>query len=75
MLETRDFELIQQAFNKRVDKVSVEGLFEIPTNSLCHTYRKYDSAYFEEIILTYNVEKRVAQNYRERHLITNQAIF
>jgi len=35
------------------------------------TYRKYNQAYYEEIVITSGtVEQRVAQNYREKFLIT-----
>ena len=41
----------------------------------CHTYRKYNQAYFEEILIDYAVEQRVAQNYRERFLVSPEDIF
>lgn len=40
-----------------------------------NSYRKYDQAYFEEILVTNNIESRVAKNYRERFLITREDIF
>ena len=40
-----------------------------------HTYRKYNQAYYEEILIDYHIESRVAQNYRERFLITPEEIY
>ena len=39
------------------------------------TYRRYNQAYFEEIVINNDVEQRVAQNYRERFLITAEDIY
>ncbi len=39
------------------------------------TYRKYNQAYYEEIVINNEVEARVAQNYRERFLQTAEDIF
>jgi len=39
------------------------------------TYRKYNQAYYEEIVINNNVESRVAQNYRERFLVTAEDIY
>ena len=39
------------------------------------TYRKYNQAYFEEIVINNDIEERVAQNYRERFLVTAEDIY
>ena len=39
------------------------------------TYRKYNQAYFEEIVINNEIEERVAQNYRERFLVTKEDIY
>jgi hypothetical protein len=39
------------------------------------TYRKYNQAYFEEIVINNDIEARVALNYRERFLVTPEDIF
>jgi hypothetical protein len=39
------------------------------------SYRKYNQAYYEEIVINNDVEQRVAQNYRERFLVTAEDIF
>jgi len=37
-------------------------------------YRKYNEAFYEEILIDYAVEPRVAKNYRERFLIKEEQI-
>jgi len=37
-------------------------------------YRKYNEAFYEEILIDYAVEPRVAKNYRERFLISEEQI-
>lgn len=39
------------------------------------TYRKYNQAYYEEIVINNDVESRVAQNYRERFLVSAEDIY
>jgi len=39
------------------------------------TYRKYNRAYFEEIVINYNIEPRIARNYREKFLVTAEDIY
>jgi len=39
------------------------------------TYRKYNQAYYEEIVINNEIESRVAQNYRERFLVTAEDIY
>ena len=43
----------------------------------CHSYRKYNQAYYEEIVILNegSVEARVVQNYRERFLVTQEDIY
>lgn len=38
-------------------------------------YRRYNQAFYEEILIDYNVESRVAQNYRERFLVSSEDVF
>lgn len=38
------------------------------------SYRKYNQAFYEEIVINYKVESRVAFNYRERFLVTAEDI-
>ena len=37
--------------------------------------RKYTQAYYEEILIDYGVEARVAKNYRERFLVDKEEIY
>jgi len=39
------------------------------------TYRRYDRAYFEEIVINNSVEPRIAKNYREKFLVAAEDIF
>lgn len=41
----------------------------------CHSYRKYNQAFFEEIVINNDVEERVALNYRERFLVSAEDIY
>jgi len=72
-LETRDFELIRLTFEKFSTKQSVDGHFKISSSMISRSYRQYNTAYFEEIILQYQIEERKAMNYRERFLIDSEA--
>ena len=44
------------------------------SNLKAQVYRKYNQAYYEEILIDYNVDQRVAQNYRERFLVSSEDI-
>jgi len=39
------------------------------------TYRRYNRAYFEEIVINNDVEPRVARNYREKFLVSAEDIY
>jgi len=45
-----------------------EQTFQVKSNN----YRKYNEAFYEEILIDYALEPRVAKNYRERFLITKE---
>ena len=45
-----------------------------PSQLKCANYRAYNVAYFEEVLIHYMAESRVAQNYRERFLTTPKAL-
>jgi len=40
----------------------------------CSRYREYNVAYFEEVLIHYMAEPRVAQNYRERFLSSSKEL-
>ena len=76
-LNNRDYELIRQSFDKHITKMNVEQFGYDPrkTSIKCHSYRKFNQAYYEEIVINYSVESRVAQNYREQFLVTAEDIY
>ena len=76
LLNTRDYELIQVCFRKRPTKVAVADMFTIG-NPICYSYKQYNPAFFEEVLLdsSSKIENRVGKNFRERFLITSEAIY
>ena len=61
LLNTRDYELIRQTFKKITTKIDIKQFYKEPFSIKASTYRKYNQAYYEEIIITSgNVEERVA---------------
>ena len=83
LLSHRDYELISLTFKKQSTKINLTNFFEKSFPMKCTTYRHYDQAYYEEVIITSKdpltnedlVEARVAQNYREKFLVTAEDIF
>ena len=80
LLNTRDYELIRLSFNRNTTKLALT-LFQdfgpddkIPVLKAA-TYRQYTPAYYEVIIIYNEIEPRVAQNYRERFLVTPKDIY
>lgn len=75
LLNTRDYELIRASFSKFTTKVTqLLSHQKIPPQK-SSTYRKYNQAYYEEIVINNMVEERVAQNYRERFLASKEDIY
>jgi len=68
MILDRDFELIDLMIGKVTTKINIlsAGASGLKSN----TYRAYNRAYFEEIIINYDVEQRVANDFRRRYLKT-----
>ena len=57
LLNHRDYEMISTLFDKRVEKHNLASFGYQSTNDLlCHSYRKYNQAYFEEIVINNYVE-------------------
>ena len=69
LLNQRDYELIKLSFNKFTTKINLLLFFKSTFTMKANHYRKYNEAYYEEILIDYAVEPRVAKNYRERFLI------
>jgi hypothetical protein len=60
LLNQRDYELIRMTFDKYSLKLNLKEFYEQVAPLKAHTYRKYNQAYYEEIVIDYNVEERVA---------------
>jgi len=76
LLLERDYELIRECFSKTALKIDLSKLYQRGTRTyISRSYRKYNPAYFEEILLNYNVDERVAMNYRERFIIDSEATY
>ena len=57
LLETRDYDIIRRSFDKYVIKINNEALgYECAKQEKCHRYRKYNQAYFEEILINNKIE-------------------
>mmetsp|Transcript_30409 Transcript_30409/g.46583 ORF Transcript_30409/g.46583 Transcript_30409/m.46583 type:complete len:116 (-) Transcript_30409:3011-3358(-) len=77
LLVTRDYDLIKESFTKFTMKKDLGKMykFEPETGFISHSYRRYNAAYFEEVLLSQQVDARVAKNYRERFLIEAESIY
>lgn len=75
LLQTRDFVLIELIFNKYALKKKFDDLVEPGTTFICDSFRVYNPAYFEEIIMEFNVEPRVTNNFRKRFLVDNESVY
>ena len=71
LLVNRDYEMITACIGKYPNKIKLEQ-FGLPadTGVLCLNYRRYNQAYFEEIVINFKVEPRVALHYRQQFLST-----
>lgn len=76
LLKTRDYDLIRVSFQKFTTKLRIKGFTEDSQEERLksRTYRKYNQAFFEELLIDNRVDERIALNYRERFLITGDEI-
>tara|TARA_B110000285_G_scaffold150890_1_gene168441 strand:- start:2565 stop:3008 length:444 start_codon:yes stop_codon:yes gene_type:complete len=74
-LKQRDYDLIRLSFEKQVSKLKISDFYKTPVTLKSLNYRQYNQAFYEEILIDFTVEQRVAQNYRERFLISPQDIY
>ena len=74
LLKTRDYELIRLSFEKFTAKLNILNFFKQPQTLKSVTYKNYNQAYYEEILIDFQVESRVALNYRERFLTKKEQI-
>jgi len=71
----RDYDLINITFSKNSIKIATDQFFKEKLKSIkSQKYRTYNQAYYEEILIDYATEPRVAQNYRERFLINAEEV-
>jgi hypothetical protein len=76
LLKTRDYELIKVSFTKFTTKLKIKGFTDDEQVSLKSVkYRKYNEAFYEELLIDYRVEARISQNYRERFIVTPEEIY
>jgi len=76
LLITRDYELIRESFSKLSIKLDTSEFFDVPSSKfISRSYRLYNAAYFEEVLLSEQIDGRVALNYRERFLVEPIAIY
>ena len=40
-----------------------------------NSYRRYNQAFYEEILIDFHVEQRISQNYREKFITTQEDIY
>ena len=69
-LKQRDYEIIRLTFDKMTTKLNMNQFYKKSFSLKSQNYRKYTQAFYEEILIDYAIEPRVAQNYRERFLST-----
>jgi hypothetical protein len=61
LLNSRDYEMIRLTFEKHTTKIDMKIFYKNPFSIKAATYRKYNQAYYEEILITSGtVEQRVA---------------
>ena len=52
LLNTRDYEMIRLTFEKHTTKIDMKIFYKTPFSIKAGTYRKYNQAYYEEIVIT-----------------------
>jgi len=75
LLVTRDYELIRECCKKSSQKLDLISKGFKKEGFISHSYRFYNPAYFEELLLRYRVDDRIAKNFRERFIIDRDATF
>ena len=56
-------------------KLKITDFYKESFTLKSQTYRQYNQAFFEEILIDFAIESRVAQNYRERFLISPEDVY
>ena len=75
-LNNRDYEVISLCFSKFTTKLKLDqfGYNQVQLVR-SHSYRKYNPAYFEEILINSEVDQRVAKNYEEKFIVKPEEVF
>jgi len=55
-------------FRDYVAKVDLKQFYNVVLPMKSSTYRRYNQAYYEEIVINNDVEERITQNFRERFI-------
>ena len=63
LLTERDFEAISLVVGKKTSRLTS---LDSQASSIGHSYKTYTHAYFEEVIIVYAIEDRVAKEFRKR---------
>ena len=64
--------MIRLTFEKQTTKINLNNFFKKSFSIKAQGYRKYNQAFYEEILIDYHVEQRISQNYRERFLTSEE---
>jgi len=75
LIKAKDYTLIEKTFDKYPTQLNdLQRYFEEPFSLKSNKYRVYSEAYYEEIIIEYNVDRRLALYYRDRFLVSAKEI-
>ena len=55
-LNNRDYEIIELTFNKYTTKIDLSQFYKHVAPIKAGSYRRYNQAYYEEIVINHNVE-------------------
>jgi len=62
-------------FNKYTTNVDLKQFYSSASPLKASSYRRYNQAYYEEIVINHKVEQRVTQNFRERFIQSKEDIY
>ena len=74
LLKEKDYDLIKSSFGKGTTKVILDQNNNKLKRLKSHGYRAYNQAYYEEILIDFFVDTRIANNYREKFLTSQSDI-
>jgi len=71
----KDYDLVSIIFGKIPAKITLKSFVSKNQKFICHQYRRYTTAYFEQILITRRIEPRTSKNFRQRFITSNEDIF